>query len=235
MSDRSLVILPTYNEADNIRTVLRDILSVSDVVEVLVVDDNSPDKTGLFAEEIANDNKRVHLIKRPSRLGLASAYIDGFKFALAHEYTYILQMDADLSHNPKDIPRLLDSINGYDCVVGSRYIGGIRVVNWPTHRLLLSYFANIYARFITGLKLHDLTSGFKCYRSRVLDGIDLDSIHSEGYGFQIELKYICKKKNFGIKEIPIVFSERIRGKSKLSRKIIFEAAALVWKLRFRKY
>jgi dolichol-phosphate mannosyltransferase len=235
MKEKLLIVLPTYNEAGNIKAVLNGILSIDRPIDVLVIDDNSPDNTTNIVEAILDKNKRIYLIKRPKKLGLASAYKEGFNYGLLNKYSYIMQMDADLSHDPEDIPRFLEYIKNYDCVIGSRYVDGIRVINWPLHRLILSYSASVYTRAITGLKLHDATSGFKCIRREALEMIDLNSLRSEGYGFNIELSYICQKKGLRTIEIPIVFSERFRGRSKLSNKIIYEAAALVWRLPFKKY
>lgn len=230
---KSLVIIPTYNEKENIEELTAKILATDPRLEILIVDDNSPDGTGQTAEKLAAGSTRVHILHRPQKMGLGTAYIAGFKYALSKHYDLIFEMDADNSHDPKYLPDFLNSISDYDLVIGSRYLHGGNVVNWPMHRLLLSYLANIYARWITGLPLHDSTSGFKCFRRHVLEAINLDRIGSEGYAFQIEMNFICWKKGFRLHEIPIVFVDRLQGKTKMSKKIIFEAVLLVWKLRLK--
>jgi dolichol-phosphate mannosyltransferase len=229
----ALVVVPTYNEEDNIREIIDAVLNVSDNLGILIVDDNSPDGTGDIAEEISEGNDRIHVLHREKKMGLGSAYIAGFKWALANtQVKYIFEMDADFSHNPEDILKFLDTIQDNDLVVGSRYLKGITVVNWPLRRLILSCGANIYTRIITGLPLTDSTGGFKCFRREALQEMPLDKIRSDGYSFQIEMNYICWKKGFRIKEIPIVFTDRRVGVSKMSRKIVWEAVFLVWRLRF---
>jgi len=198
-----------------------------------VVDDNSPDGTGDYVEELSKNNNRFHLLRRPQKMGLGTAYIAGFKYALQNRYDYIFEMDADFSHDPKEIPNFLKAIQTYDLVLGSRYKNGVNVINWPMSRLLLSYFANIYTRVITGLRTHDATGGFKCFRRSVLEAINLDEIKSNGYAFQIEMTFKAFKKGFNIGEIPIVFVDRVTGKSKMSKKIVREAVIMVWKLRLR--
>lgn len=230
--EKVLVIIPTYNEAENISSLIPEILSQDERVEVLVVDDNSPDGTGEIVSTLARNNSRIHLLERQGKMGLGSAYIMGFKYAIEHKYEYVFEMDADFSHNPDDIPRLASEIKGYDLVIGSRYVTGVNVVNWPIRRLLLSIFASRYVRFVTRMPVKDPTSGFKCIRTTVLEALDLDNILSDGYSFQIEIHYKIWKSGLRIKEIPIVFTERRDGKSKMSRKIVWEAALIVWKLRF---
>lgn len=226
-----LIIVPTYNERENIEEIIHTVLNVDKRIEILVVDDNSPDATGEIVDKIVKREKRVKIIHREKKMGLGSAYVRGFKYALEHGYDYIFEMDADFSHNPADIPSFLDEMKDNDLVLGSRYAYGISVVNWPISRLLLSYFANLYARKITGVPVHDLTGGFKCFRREALDGIDLTKISSGGYAFQIEIDYKVYKKGFRVKEIPITFIERKEGSSKMTKKIIWEAFFLVWRLR----
>jgi dolichol-phosphate mannosyltransferase len=228
-----LVIIPTYNELENIRKIIPAILNQGDNIDILVVDDNSPDNTGKYVEEKSRVEPRVKLIKRPGKMGLGTAYITGFKYAIDHNYDIVFEMDADFSHNPNDIPAFLEAIKDADLVLGSRYINGVRVLNWPMRRLMLSYYASVYTRTITGLPVQDTTGGFKCFRIEVLKAIDLDKIKSNGYSFQIEMTYKAYKKNFRIKEIPIVFTEREKGRSKMSKKIVYEAVFMVWKLRIR--
>lgn len=231
---RTLIVIPTYNEAGNVRRLLERIfaLGIADL-EVLVVDDNSPDGTAFVVEELQQQNAAIHLIRRPGKLGLGTAYVTGFKYAIEKKFDFIFEMDADLSHNPEDIPRFLETMEkGYDLVIGSRYLTGVNVINWPLSRLILSLFANWYTRTITGLPLKDCTSGFKCFRRSVLESIDLDNIHSDGYSFQIELHFLVWKKGFRFCEIPIIFTDRDRGSSKMSRKVMIEAALMVWRLKF---
>ena len=228
-----LIIIPTYNELENLPTLLPEVLSKNDGINVLIVDDNSPDGTAAFVENQMKNNNRIHMIKRPSKLGLGTAYIAGFKFALRNGYDFIFEMDADFSHNPKEIPKFLDEIKNSDVVLGSRYINGVNVINWPMRRLLLSSFANFYTRFITGMPVHDATGGYKCFRKEVLQAINLDKVTSNGYAFQIEMTFKAWKKGFKVKEIPIIFVDRVKGKSKMSRKIVREAVTMVWKLRIK--
>jgi len=226
------VAIPTFNEKDNIAKLIKEILDLKiEQLEIIVIDDNSPDKTGDIVFEIAQNDSRIHLIRRPGKLGLGTAYIQAFKYALENGMEIIFEMDADFSHDPKDIPFFLEKIGKYDLVIGSRYLKGISIVNWPLRRLLLSIFANKYVKFITGMKLTDSTSGFKCFRRKVIESFNLDSIKSNGYSFQIEMNYKAYKKGFSIGEIPIIFIDRNSGKSKLSKKIIIEAILIVWKLR----
>ena len=235
MADKTLVIIPTYNELENITDLIPDILNRYKNLEldILVVDDNSPDGTGNYIEDLSKSESKVKLIRRAGKLGLGSAYIEGFKYALKNSYDYIFEMDADYSHSPKEIKNFLKAIKNYDLVLGSRYVSGVNVVNWPIKRLLLSYFANKYTRIITGLPIHDATGGFKCFRRAVLEKIDLNKIKSNGYTFQIEMTFKAWKKGFSIGEIPIIFIDRTAGQSKMSRKIVREAIFMVWKLRIR--
>jgi dolichol-phosphate mannosyltransferase len=229
----TLIVVPTYNERQNIERVLGDLLSLGLDLEVLVVDDNSPDGTGQFVDEYIEKDPRVHVIHRPGKMGLGSAYIEGFQWALAEtDVKYIFEMDADFSHDPGAIPEFLVKIPDYDLVIGSRYLDGITVMNWPLRRLVLSVGANIYTRIITGMPVKDATGGFKCFRREVLEALPLEKIKSDGYSFQIEMNYHAWKRKFRLIEIPIIFVDRQEGMSKMSRRIIYEAAFLVWKLRF---
>jgi len=212
---------------------LPEVLSKNDEINILIVDDNSPDGTATFVENEMKNNDRIHLIKRSSKQGLGTAYIAGFKYALKNNYDFIFEMDADFSHDPNEIPRFLEEIKDSDLVLGSRYKNGVNVINWPMRRLLLSWFANIYTRVITGLPVHDATGGFKCFRRKVLEAIDLNRVTSNGYTFQIEMNFKTWKKGFKVKEIPIIFVDRVKGKSKMSRKIVREAVIMVWKLRIK--
>lgn len=231
--NKILIIIPTFNELDNITKLIPDLLSRSSNPDILIVDDNSPDGTAEFIQQLSASNDRIHLIKREKKMGLGTAYIEGFKFALKNNYDFIFEMDADYSHDPKEIPNFLNAIQDNDLVLGSRYSNGVNVVNWPMRRLLLSYFANIYTRIITGLPVKDTTGGFKCFRRKVLELINLDGVKSNGYAFQIEMTYKAFKKGFRIKEIPIIFIDRMKGKSKMSKRIVREAIFMVWKLRLR--
>jgi dolichol-phosphate mannosyltransferase len=228
---KTLVIIPTYNEKENIGKIIPLVLKQDQEIEVLVVDDNSPDGTGKMVEELKTSNPRIKLITRAKKSGLGTAYIAGFNYALQNRYDYIFEMDSDFSHDPDYIPDFLKAINDSDLVLGSRYIRGVNVVNWPIARLLLSYFANVYARWVTGLPIRDSTGGFKCFRREVLEKIGLDNIHSNGYAFQIEMSFRVWKKGFRIKEIPIIFVDRRAGESKMSKRIVREAIWMVWKLR----
>jgi dolichol-phosphate mannosyltransferase len=233
MNEKSLIIIPTYNELDNIRKMIPDILGRYDNVDILIVDDGSPDGTGVFVEQLTRESEHIKLIKRAGKMGLGTAYIAGFKYALQNGYDYIFEMDADFSHDPKEIGNFLETIKNYDLVLGSRYKTGVNVINWPMRRLLLSYSANSYTRFVTGLPVRDATGGFKCFRRKVLESIDLDSIKSNGYAFQIEMTFKAYTKGFKIIEIPIIFTDRFHGTSKMSKKIVREAVLMVWKLRIR--
>lgn len=233
MNVNSLVIIPTYNELENVKLIVPDLLSRYNNIDILVVDDNSPDGTGNYIRELANSNYRIRLIVREKKMGLGTAYTEGFKYALKNNYEYIFEMDADYSHDPKEIANFLNAIKEYDLVLGSRYINGVNVVNWPMQRLLLSYFANIYTRLITGMPIMDATGGFKCFRRKVLETIDFNDVKSNGYAFQIEITYKAWRKGFKIGEIPITFVDRTMGHSKMSKKIVHEAVFMVWKLRLK--
>ncbi len=233
MAEKCLIIVPTYNEMDNIQLLIPTILNIryKDSIDILIVDDNSPDGTAKFVEEYSATNEHVKLLKREKKMGLGTAYITGFKYAIQNGYDYIFEMDADFSHDPKEIKNFLKTIKDNDLVLGSRYIDGINVLHWPMSRLLLSYFANVYTRVITSMPIKDATGGFKCFRRSVLEAINLDKIKSNGYAFQIEMTFKAYKKGFKIKEIPIIFADREKGTSKMSKKIVREAIFLVWKLR----
>jgi dolichol-phosphate mannosyltransferase len=233
LPDRSLVIVPTYNERFNIAKLIPAILAQDPSLEVLIVDDGSPDGTGAIADGIAAGDRRVHVIHRAEKLGLGTAYITGFRWALERKYDVVFEMDADFSHNPDRLPEFLEKIREADLVLGSRYQDGhVNVVNWPMSRLFLSYAANIYARAITGLPIFDTTGGFKCFRRNVLESIDLSAVKSNGYAFQIEMSYRAWKKGFRLVEIPIVFVDRTEGVSKMSKRIVREAVWMVWRLRW---
>jgi dolichol-phosphate mannosyltransferase len=229
---KALVIVPTYNEAENIRELVPRILEQDPGVEILIVDDNSTDGTGALVDELRNTEPRLHVLHRPKKLGLGTAYVAGFRYALEHNYDLVFEMDADFSHDPDSIPAFLDAVKDADLVLGSRYLNGVTVVNWPLSRLILSYGANVYTRVITGMPLKDATGGFKCFRRTTLERINLDRVRSDGYGFQIEMNFIAWRKGLRIKEIPILFVDRRVGISKMNRKIIWEAMWLVWKMRF---
>ncbi|MDD6494253.1 MAG: polyprenol monophosphomannose synthase [Bacteroidales bacterium] len=239
----SIIIIPTYNEKENIEKIIRAIFSLEKAFNILVIDDGSPDGTAaivkrLMADEFADS---LFIIERKGKLGLGTAYITGFKWALEHTYDYIFEMDADFSHDPNDLPRLYSACadEGYDVAIGSRYISGVNVVNWPIGRVLMSYFASRYVRFVTGFKVNDTTAGFKCYKRRVLNTIELDKIKFKGYAFQIEMKYTAFRIGFKIKEVPVIFVNRREGVSKMSGGIFSEALFGVMRLRldgwFRKY
>lgn len=229
---KTLIIIPTYNELNNIQKLIPLLRSEYPEVDILVVDDNSPDGTGKAVMYIAAKDPAVKLIEREGKLGLGTAYVRGFKYMLENGYDIAIEMDADFSHDPKEVKTLLKEIEEYDLVLGSRYIKGVNVVNWPMSRLLLSYFANVYTKVITGMPICDATGGFKCFRREVLQAIDLDKITSNGYSFQIEMNFKAWKKGFRIKEVPIIFVDRTDGSSKMSKKIVYEAIFMVWKLRF---
>jgi len=230
---KALIIVPTYNEKENIAGIIDAVLAQGDDIDILIVDDNSPDGTGKIIDRLAASETRIHVIHREGKLGLGSAYIAGFKWALANTDTrFVFEMDADFSHDPNAIPELLEAMKDHDLVLGSRYLYGITVINWPLSRLILSYGANVYTRIITGLPLKDSTGGFKCFRRETLEQLPLDTIRSDGYSFQIEMNFFCWKKGFRIVEIPIIFTDRRVGISKMSRKIIWEAMFMVWRLRF---
>ena len=229
---KSIVVIPTYNEKENINRMIDTLFGLGLDLQILIVDDNSPDGTGKMVDERIKADSRVHVIHRAGKLGLGSAYCEGFTYAAKLDVDYILEMDADFSHDPSTIPRFLEKMKEYDVVIGSRYLEGANVVNWPLRRLILSYGANLYTRIITGLPLHDATGGFKCFRREVLADLDLDKIRADGYSFQIEVNFMCWKKGYRLGEIPIVFTDRFHGTSKMSKKIIWEAVWMVWKLRF---
>ena len=232
MPERALVIIPTYNEAVNLSNLVPQVLAQDPRIEVLVVDDNSPDGTGQLAEGLAAENRRVHVLHRSSKQGLGTAYLAGFKWGLEQDYAYFFEMDADFSHDPAHLKEFLKAIQGADLVLGSRYLAGrVTVVNWPMGRLLLSYFANVYARWVTGLRIWDLTGGFKCYRRKVLEGLDLTQVRSNGYAFQIEMSVRAWRKGFKLVEVPIVFVDRTEGQSKMNRAIVREAVWMVPRLR----
>jgi dolichol-phosphate mannosyltransferase len=230
--ERVLVIVPTYNESENLPRLIPSILSRDRRLDVLVVDDGSPDGTGRMADEIAAAEPRVHVLHRAGKLGLGTAYLDGFRWGIAREYDVLFEMDADFSHDPAHLPQFLAAIEDHDVVLGSRYLEGrVTVVNWPIGRLLLSYFANVYARWVTGLPIADATGGFKAFRREVLEAIDLDRVESNGYAFQIEMSFRAWKLGFRLGEIPIMFVDRDQGQSKMSKKIVREAVWRVWRLR----
>jgi dolichol-phosphate mannosyltransferase len=228
-----LVVTPTYNEADNITRLIPAVLGQASGLEVLIVDDGSPDGTAELVRGMMKADSRIHLLERKSKMGLGSAYVAGFKYAIQHLYDCVFEMDADFSHSPDEIPNFLKKIEEFDLVVGSRYTNGVRVLNWPIRRLMLSFTANLYTRIVTGMPLRDATGGFKCYRRRVLEAINLDNIKSNGYAFQIEMSYKAWRKGFKLVEIPITFIDRRSGVSKMSKHIVYEAFFMVWILRFR--
>lgn len=234
MPERTLVIIPTYNERENLPNIVPVILAQGPEVEVLVVDDNSPDGTGDLADALAEADTRVHVIHRAGKLGLGTAYVTGFRWAIERRFDYVFEMDADFSHDPRHLAKFLAAMADADLVIGSRYLGGrVTVINWPMTRLMLSYFANVYARWVTGLKLWDSTGGYKCYRREVLEGIDLDRVRSNGYSFQIETSFRAWKRGYRVKEITITFLDRNVGRSKMSGRIVREAVWMVWRLRWR--
>lgn len=233
----NIVIIPTFNEKENIEKIILAVFSLPTRFEVLVIDDGSPDGTANIVKKMQEDYAdRLHLIERKGKLGLGTAYIAGFRWAIEHRYDYIFEMDADFSHNPQDLERLLEacSVDGADVAIGSRYISGVNVVNWPMGRVLMSYFASKYVRMILRMKIADTTAGFKCYRRKVLETIDLDKIKFKGYAFQIEMKYTAYRLGFKIKEVPIIFTNRVLGTSKMSGNIFSEAVIGVIRLRFKK-
>jgi len=230
---KALVVIPTYDEKENIREIISAVLKVNSILHILIVDDSSPDGTTHIVQEIMKRNPRVHLLSRQKKSGLGTAYIAGFKYALKNNYDYAFEMDADFSHNPEDIPKFLEALKDYDLVIGSRYCDGVSVVNWPISRLLLSYFANFYARVIIDIPVYDLTSGFKGYRKEVLQSIDFSRIKSDGYGFQIEMKFYAYRNGFRVKEIPVIFIDRRSGHSKMSKKIVWEAFWVVLMLKIK--
>ena len=232
MRERALVVIPTYNEAGNVPHIVPQVLAQDPRLEILVVDDNSPDGTGQLVAAIAAREPRVHVLQREGKLGLGTAYLTGFRWALDRGYDYVFEMDADFSHDPEHLKQFLKAIEEADLVLGSRYLGGkVTIVNWPMPRLLLSYCANVYARWVTGLRIWDLTGGFKCFRRRVLEAIDLPRVRSNGYAFQIEMSVRAWRKGFTLKEIPIVFVDRTEGQSKMNKAIVREAVWMVPRLR----
>ena len=230
---KALVIIPTYNEIQNIKKLIYQIIEILPEINILIVDDNSTDGTGEYVRELSSVDSRVKLLSRPGKLGLGTAYVAGFKYMLENGYEIAYQMDADFSHDPKELLNMQKEIENNDVVIGSRYIKGVNVINWPMKRLLLSYFANKYTKIVTGIPVCDATGGFKCFRKEVLQTINLDKIKSNGYSFQIEMNFKAWKKGFRIKEIPIIFYDRTEGNSKMSKKIVHEAIFMVWKLRLR--
>ncbi|MCK4632471.1 MAG: polyprenol monophosphomannose synthase [candidate division Zixibacteria bacterium] len=232
-TQRALIIFPTYNERDNIEKIVHAVLPLDPRINVLIVDDNSPDGTGEIADKLAAEESKVNVLHRENKEGLGRAYIAGFKWAIEREFDFIFEMDADFSHGPQYIKDFLREITDHDLVIGSRYITGVNVINWPIGRLLLSYYANVYTRIVTGVPLRDATGGFKCFRREVLEKIDLDKVKASGYSFQIEMSMRAWKKGFRLKEIPIVFVDRVVGTSKMSKKIMREAIWMVWLLRLK--
>jgi dolichol-phosphate mannosyltransferase len=232
MGSEAIVVIPTYNERDNLAPLVKRLMAQTVVVHILVVDDNSPDGTGAVADEIAAQNPLVHVLHRSEKNGLGRAYLAGFAWALAHGFEFILEMDADFSHNPSDVPKFLDAARaeGADLVLGSRYRDGIRVINWPLKRLLLSIGAAQYVKIITGMPVTDPTGGFKCFRRRALEAIELETVQSNGYSFQIELTHRVWRRGMKISEVPIIFTDRFAGTSKMSKSIVREALWMVWKL-----
>jgi dolichol-phosphate mannosyltransferase len=231
--ERIVVIIPTFNEATNLPLIVPEVLKQDSRLHVLVVDDNSPDGTGGIADRMAAENPRIHVLHREAKAGLGRAYLAGFRWGLDQDYEVMFEMDADFSHDPSFLPRFLTAIEGADLVLGSRYATGVNVINWPISRLLLSLGANLYARVITGLPLTDSTGGFKCFRRKVLESIDLDRVRSNGYAFQIEMSFRAWRKGFRLKEIPIIFTDRVEGQSKMSKRIVREAIWMVWWLRLQ--
>ena len=231
---KTLIVTPTYNERKNIKALVDALFRLNPDYHILVVDDNSPDGTAKIVKDLQKNYHNLHLAERPKKRGLGTAYCYGFKWALERDYDYIVQIDADLSHNPEDVPSMVELLNKYDLVIGSRYCDGISVVNWPLRRLFLSYGANLYSRIVTGVKIKDLTAGFKAWRRNVLEDIDYDNIRSQGYAFQIEMNFHAERKGYKIYEHPIIFIDRTIGESKMSRKIMFETAYLVWQFRIWK-
>lgn len=233
--NKILVIIPTFNEADNILKIIPEVLKNSNGendFNVLVVDDNSPDGTAKLVEDM--NNEKVNILKREKKSGLGTAYLAGFKYAIKNNYDYVFEMDADFSHDPKYLKTFIEKITeGYDLVIGSRYINGISVLNWPLRRLIMSYMASVYTRMVTGLKVMDTTAGFMCYKVSSLKQINLDEVKSNGYSFQIEMKFKFYKRGFKIFEVPILFIDRREGESKMSRKVVYEAYFMVWKLKFK--
>ena len=233
---KNLVIIPTYNEIENIEKIIRAVMGLDGGFDILIIDDGSPDGTAAVVKELKSEFSGLHLIERSGKLGLGTAYLTGFKWALENGYDYVFEMDADFSHSPADLPRLLDACTGgADMAIGSRYCNGVSVVNWPIGRILISYFASVYVRKVLGFKIYDSTAGFISYSRKVLETIDLDNVQMKGYGFQIEMKYTAYKLGFRIAEVPVIFVNRKEGTSKMSGSIFGEAFWGVMKLRFRKF
>ena len=235
--DRKIVIIPTYNEKENIENIIRAVFNLEGDFHILVIEDGSPDGTAAIVKRLQDEFKeRLFMIERKGKLGLGTAYITGFKWSVEQKYDYIFEMDADFSHNPEDLPRLYEacSKDGADLAIGSRYCNGISVINWPIGRVIMSYYASVYVRTVLGMKVYDTTAGFKCYRRRVIETIDLDKVRMKGYGFQIEMKYSTHKLGFRIQEVPIIFVDRKERTSKMSSGIFGEAFWGVMKLKFRK-
>ena len=228
---KSIICIPTFNESENIVRMIDAVHALVPATDILVIDDGSPDGTARLVRERMAVDTRIHIVERSGKLGLGTAYCAGFAYALEKGYDIIMQMDADFSHDPKDLLRFLDEIQDFDLIIGSRYVQGVNVINWPMSRLLLSWFANIYTRVITGMPVADATGGFKCFRADVLTRIDLAKIRSNGYAFQIEMNYKTWRLDVRMKEIPIIFTDRVSGVSKMSKNIVYEAAFLVWKLK----
>ena len=237
ISEKCLVIIPTYNEMENAEKIVRKVLSMKTPFHILFIDDNSPDGTAGIIKRLQTEyGDRLHLLEREGKMGLGTAYITGFKWAIERKYDYIFEMDCDFSHNPDDLERLLITAqNGADLAIGSRYISGINVINWPLGRVLMSYFASVYVRMVTGMKVMDTTAGFKCYRRHVLEAINFDDIQLKGYGFQIEMKFTAFKMGFKIVEVPIIFTDRREGTSKMSGGIFSEALWGVMKMKYRSF
>ncbi len=230
MEPKALVIVPTYNERDNLPPLVAKLLSLPVQIDLLVVDDNSPDGTGQIADDLAAKHPQVHVLHRAEKNGLGRAYCAGFAWALERDYEFIMEMDGDFSHNPDDIAKFLEAAKDADLVIGSRYCNGIRVINWPLTRLVLSMSAGLYVRIITGMPFSDPTGGFKCFRRHALKSIDLDNVRSNGYSFQIELTHKLWRQGMRVVEVPIIFTDRFQGTSKISRKIVYEAVFMVWRL-----
>lgn len=238
MMERKIVIIPTYNEKENIEKIIRKVFSLEEYFHILVIEDGSPDGTAAIVKGLQTEfDDRLFMIERKGKLGLGTAYLTGFKWSLEQGYDYIFEMDADFSHDPEDLPRLLDACRkeGADLSIGSRYCDGVSVVNWPIGRIIMSYYASVYVRTVLGFKIYDSTAGFLCYSRKVLEGIDLDAVQMKGYGFQIEMKYTAHKLGYKIAEVPVIFVNRKEGTSKMSSSIFGEAFWGVMKLRFRKF
>ena len=231
---KTLIISPTYNEIKNIKSLVKQVFDLDPGYHLLIVDDNSPDGTALKVKELQSTYPNLHLEERPGKAGLGTAYLFGFKWALENNYDHIVQMDADLSHDPNDVPRLISRLKDHDLVIGSRYVNGVSVVNWPIRRLILSYGANMYSRFITGMPINDGTGGFKAWRGTILNDIELKKVRSQGYSFQIEMNFRSWRLGARIKEEPIIFVDRTIGESKMSKSIMYEAIWMVWRLRIWK-